>query len=144
VSGERLRDGSHNKLFRELAEANSTLLCGFNVEDYFPALVKPGVVKRMLCAKARQVNRRWDELLDKLIDAHASAPPSERGEESDFIDVLLSVQQEYNLTRDHIKAQLVVITTLSVSNYLSLSTFDHNIIFICGSARSVLLKKITT
>lgn len=49
-------------------------------------------------------------MLNKLIDAHASRPVAERnnGEESDFIVGLLSVQDEYNLTRDDIKAQLVV------------------------------------
>jgi hypothetical protein len=73
--------------------------------------VKLDMVKRMVCAKAQKVNKRWDELLDKLIDDHANATRSESqhvDEESDFIDLLLSVQQEYKLTRDHIKAQLVV------------------------------------
>ncbi|PUZ49759.1 hypothetical protein GQ55_6G004300 [Panicum hallii var. hallii] len=109
VSGKFFREEGRNRLFRELVEANSSLIGGFNVEDYFPALVKLDVVKRMVCAKARKVNRMWDELLDKLIDDHASRPAPERdGEESDFIDVLLSVQQEYKLTRDHIKAQLAI------------------------------------
>ncbi|CAL5008732.1 unnamed protein product [Urochloa decumbens] len=108
VSGSYPRDESTNALFRELTEANSTLLGGFNLDDYFPALAKLGVVRRMLCAEAHKVNKRWDELLDRLIDAHERRPASERGEESDFIDVLLSLKEEYNLTRDHIKAQLVV------------------------------------
>ncbi|TKW08058.1 hypothetical protein SEVIR_6G003900v4 [Setaria viridis] len=110
VSGKFFREEGRNKLFRELVEANSSLIGGFNVEDYFPALVKLGIVKRMVCAKAHRVNKMWDDLLEKLIDDHASRPPaSERdGEETDFIDVLLSVQQEYRLTRDHIKAQLAI------------------------------------
>ncbi|CAO2177468.1 unnamed protein product [Urochloa humidicola] len=109
VSGKLFKEEGHNKLFRELVKINSTLLGGFNAEDYYPVLAKLDIIKRMLCAKAHRVNRRWDELLNKLIDSHASRPVSERnGEESDFIDVLLSVQHEYNLTRDHIKAQLVV------------------------------------
>ncbi|KAJ1282825.1 hypothetical protein BS78_03G081300 [Paspalum vaginatum] len=99
----------HNKLFRELVEANSSLIGGFNIEDYFPVLVKLDMVKRMVCAKALKVNKRWNELLDKLIDDHETRFDSQRGdEESDFIDVLLSIQQEYKLTRDHIKAQLVI------------------------------------
>ncbi|KAG2580934.1 indole-2-monooxygenase-like [Panicum virgatum] len=112
VSGKFFREEGRNRLFRELVEANSSLIGGFNVEDYFPALVKLEVVKRMVCAKARKVKGMWDELLEKLIDDHASRlPAAERdgGEESsDFIDVLLSVQQEYKLTRDHIKAQLAI------------------------------------
>ncbi|EES13191.1 hypothetical protein BDA96_07G003600 [Sorghum bicolor] len=109
VSGKFFREEGRNKLFRELVEANSSLIGGFNVEDYFPVLVKLDIIKRMVCAKAQKVNKMWDDLLNTLIDDHASRPASERdGEESDFIDVLLSLQQEYNLTRDHIKAQLVV------------------------------------
>ena len=109
VSGKFFREEGRNTLFRELLEANSSLIGGFNVEDYFPVLVKLDIIKRMVCAKAQKVNKMWDILLDMLIDDHASKPASERdGEESDFIDVLLSLQQEYNLTRDHIKAQLVV------------------------------------
>jgi hypothetical protein len=109
VSGKLFRKQGHNKLFRELVEANSSLVGGFNLEDYFPVLVKLDVIKRMVCAKAQKVNKMWDELLNSLIDEHASRPVSEQGgKDSDFIDVLLSIQQEYNLTKDHIKAQLEV------------------------------------
>ncbi|CAL5009397.1 unnamed protein product [Urochloa decumbens] len=109
VSGKIFKEEGRNRLLRELGEINSALLGGFNVEDYFPVLAKLDIVKRILCAKAQDVNKRWDELLNKLIHAHESRLVSERdGEESDFIDVLLSVQQEYNLTRDSIKAQLVI------------------------------------
>jgi cytochrome P450 len=111
VAGKSFRKQGHNKLFRELVDANSSLIGGFNLEDHFPALVKLDIIKRMVCAKARRLNRMWDDLLDSLIDDHARKPASEDdGEDSDFIDVLLSIQQEYNLTRDHIKAQLAVRT----------------------------------
>jgi len=89
------REEGRNKLFQELVEANSSLLGGFNVVDYFPVLVKLDMIKRIVCAKAQNVKNIYD---------HASMTASE----SDFIDVLLSLQQEYKLTRDHIKAQLVV------------------------------------
>ncbi|KAM0882549.1 hypothetical protein ACQ4PT_032241 [Festuca glaucescens] len=46
VSGKSFRKQGHNKLFRELVEANSSLIGGFNLEDYFPALVKLDVIKR--------------------------------------------------------------------------------------------------
>ncbi|KAF8724581.1 hypothetical protein HU200_020846 [Digitaria exilis] len=109
VSGKFYREEGRNELFRELIEANSSLMGGFNLEDYFPDLVKLDMIKRMVCAKAQKVNKRWNELLDKLIDEHERRLASQRGdEESDFIDVLLSIQQEYKLTRDHIKAQLEI------------------------------------
>ncbi|CAM0908025.1 unnamed protein product [Alopecurus aequalis] len=106
VCGNSFRKQGHNKLFRDLVEANSSLIGGFNIEDYFPALVKLDFIKRMVCAKARRVNKMWDDLLDSLIDDHGGRPAS--SDDSDFIHVLLSVQQEYNLTRDHIKAQLEI------------------------------------
>jgi hypothetical protein len=64
------------------------------------------MVRRVVCAKAVKQKKRWDELLDDLIDKHAGQAVTE--EEADFIDVLLSVQDEYNLTRDNIKAILIV------------------------------------
>ncbi|CAL5009396.1 unnamed protein product [Urochloa decumbens] len=108
VSGKFFREGGRNRLFRELVEANSSLIGGFNLEDYFPALVKMDMIKRMVCAKARRVNAMWDQLLDKLIDDHAKNHKHTAEDTDDFIDVLLSVQHEYNLTRDHIKAQLAI------------------------------------
>ncbi|CAO2205438.1 unnamed protein product [Urochloa humidicola] len=111
VSGKFFREEGRNRLFRELVEANSSLIGGFNLEDYFPALVKTDLVKRMVCAKARRVNAMWDQLLDKLIDDHAAAMSKSMpaaDDTADFIDVLLSVQHEYKLTRDHIKAQLAI------------------------------------
>ncbi|KAL6653046.1 hypothetical protein ACP70R_011971 [Stipagrostis hirtigluma subsp. patula] len=108
VSGKLLNKEGRNRLFRELTEANSKLLGGFNLEDLFPTLARLGVVRRVLCAKAKRVNRRWDNLLDKLIDDHASSSGMNHvNDASDFIDVMLSVQQEYGLTRDNIKALLV-------------------------------------
>ena len=109
VSGKLFREQGHNKLFRELVEANSLLLGGFNLEDCFPMLVKLDIIKRMVCAKARKVNKMWDDLLNNLIDEHVRKPTSGHdNEEYDFINVLLSIQQEYNLTSDHIKAQMAV------------------------------------
>ena len=109
VAGKSFRKQGHNKLFRELVEANSSLIGGFNLEDYLPVLFKLDFIKKMFCAKAQKVNKMWDELLNSLIDEPASRPTSEQGgDDSVFIDVLLSIQQEYNLTRDHIKAQLEV------------------------------------
>nr|BAJ96133.1 predicted protein [Hordeum vulgare subsp. vulgare] len=110
VSGKLFRKQGHNKLFRELIDANALLIGGFNLEDYFPKLVKLDIIKRMVCAKARKVNKMWDDLLNNLIDEHASKLTllEHNKEENDFIDVLLTIQHEYNLTRDHIKAQLAV------------------------------------
>ncbi|PAN42279.1 hypothetical protein PAHAL_8G166600 [Panicum hallii] len=105
VLGRLPREEGRNKLFRELFKTNSKLLSGFNLDDYFPSLARLDMVRRVVCAKAVKQKKRWDELLDDLIDKHAGQAVTE--EEADFIDVLLSVQDEYNLTRDNIKAILI-------------------------------------
>ncbi|CAN6275311.1 unnamed protein product [Urochloa humidicola] len=110
VSGKLfMEEGRRNKLFRELTEANSKLLGGFNLEDYFPSMGRLGVVRRVVCAKAEKVSKRWDDLLDRLIDGHDNKSVANHGDDkiSDLIDVLLSIQQQYGLTRDNVKAILV-------------------------------------
>ena len=99
-----------SKLFRELTDVNAGLLGGFNVLDFLPSLGRIELVRKMACATALRVRKRWDLLLDKLIDDHAAKTGSRREDEAeqDFIDVSLSLQQEYGFTRDHIKAILIV------------------------------------
>jgi hypothetical protein len=110
VSGKLFKEEGRNKLFRELTDANSKLLGGFNLEDYFPSMARLGVVRRVVCAKAEKVIKRWGNFLDTLIAGHVSKSLVNHGDGkiSDYIDVLLSVEQEYGLTRDNIKAILVV------------------------------------
>ncbi|RLM68853.1 hypothetical protein C2845_PM17G09700 [Panicum miliaceum] len=103
--GRLPREEGRNKLFRELFKTNSKLLSGFNLDDFFPSLARLDMVSRVLCAKAVKQRKRWDKLLDDLIDKRAGKAVTE--EEADFIDVLLSVQDEYNLPRDNIKAILM-------------------------------------
>jgi hypothetical protein len=115
VSGKFFRTEGRNKLFRELIEANSALVGGFNLEDYFPSLAKVlHLLNRFACSSAKTVHKRWDELLEAIISDHErNSMHQENGTddlgESDFIDVLLAVQQEFRgITRDHIKAILMV------------------------------------
>uniref|UniRef100_A0A8R7TR08 Uncharacterized protein n=1 Tax=Triticum urartu TaxID=4572 RepID=A0A8R7TR08_TRIUA len=66
-----LKDGQ-SKLFGELIKDTSRLLGGFNLEEYFPAVGRVGVLKKAVCAKAERVRNRWADLLDKVIDDHVS------------------------------------------------------------------------
>ncbi|TKW02483.1 hypothetical protein SEVIR_8G246830v4 [Setaria viridis] len=102
VTGRLPREQGRNQLFRELLETNAKLLGGFNLDDYFPSLARLDLVS----AKAVKHRKIWDDLLDSLIDKHKTKPVDGEDEE-DFIDVLLSVQQEYGLTRDNVKAILM-------------------------------------
>lgn len=105
VLGRLPREAGRNKMFRELLEINSKLLGGFILTDFFPSLARLD----MASGKAVKQKKIWDDLLDDLIDKHASKTVMDE-DEQDFIDVLLSVQQEYGLTKDNIKAILMVCT----------------------------------
>lgn len=61
------------------------------------------------------MRKRWDELLDRVIDDHEGKLVEQQ--EPDFIEVLLSHQHEYGLTRDHLKAMLIVTIENSIENY---------------------------
>jgi len=107
------RNEGPSKLFRQLIVDTSPLLGGFNVEEFFPFLARFGVLSKVVRAKSERLRRRWDELLEQLIDDHerqydAAAASDQKGEDDDFIHVLLSVRQEYGLTREHTKAILIV------------------------------------
>lgn len=107
VSGKFFRKEGRSKIFQDLINENSRLLGGFNVEEYFPALGRVGLLGRAICAKAERARNRWADLLDKVIDDHLSKEKSTSDmKDGDFVDILLSIQQEYDLTREHMKALL--------------------------------------
>ncbi|KAL6652937.1 hypothetical protein ACP70R_011862 [Stipagrostis hirtigluma subsp. patula] len=118
VAGRSFRVQGRDRVFRELIDAGVALLGGFNLENFYPGLAKVagGLLMWPVRRKAERLRARWDELLDKLIDEHmtgvAGAPASHKDgggddqQETDFIHVLLSVQEEYGLTRDSIKGIL--------------------------------------
>lgn len=118
IVGKHLREEGRNELFRELIEINVSLQGGFNLEDLFPRLATVDVLSWVICAKARRMSKRWDDLLDKIIDEHAAAKSSslvprhhaddEQQDTGNLIDVLLSQQEHYGLTRDNVKAILMV------------------------------------
>jgi len=108
-----------SKLLRQLIVDTSPLLGGFNVEEFFPFLARFGVLSKVVRAKSERLRKRWDELLDGLIDDResmyepmaAAAPVSEselKDEDQDFIHILLSVRDEYGLSRESMKAILLV------------------------------------
>ncbi|TVU13868.1 hypothetical protein EJB05_37299, partial [Eragrostis curvula] len=112
VAGRSFRVEGRDRVFRELIDEGMALLGGFNLENFYPGLaeVAGGVLVWPPRRKAQRVRRRWDELLDKLIDEHAREVPGGAPsvhEDSDFIHVLLSVKEEYGLTRETIKGILV-------------------------------------
>ncbi|KAF8697116.1 hypothetical protein HU200_036107 [Digitaria exilis] len=100
-----------DKKFKSVMEDSMAALGGFNLENFYPGLAKVagGVLMWPVRRKGEKLRDRWDEVLDKVIDGHASmaaaAGASER-HESDFTDVLLSVKEEYGITRNGMKGIL--------------------------------------
>ncbi|KAF0897568.1 hypothetical protein E2562_039187 [Oryza meyeriana var. granulata] len=69
-----------------------------------------------MCAKAERLKKRWDEQLEKLIDDHENDCNFDLmcgQSDDDFVNILLSVRQEYGLTREDVKessAQVIELT----------------------------------
>jgi hypothetical protein len=111
VSGKFFREGGRNELFGELIAGQAAAFAGFNLEDCFPSLAKVGLLRRVALAKVSRLKKRWDDMLDKIIDDHATNSPSQHQQDQmdrDLIHVILSLQDEYNLTRDNVRAILMV------------------------------------
>lgn len=114
VMGKSFRSEGRNKLLRELVRDTSPLLGGFNVEEFFPFLARFGVLSKVVRTKSERLRRRWDELLDGLIEdceskyESAAAASDPKDDDDDFMHVMLSVRQEYGLTREQMKGILLV------------------------------------
>ncbi|CAL4992554.1 unnamed protein product [Urochloa decumbens] len=116
VSSKFFRAGGRNKLFqiRELIEVNSTLSARIILESYYPSLaILLGLFAWFLGNKAADTHKRWDELLENMICDHERrsfnhwGESDEQEQSANFIDVMLCVQQEYGITRDSIKDNLL-------------------------------------
>jgi cytochrome P450 len=117
-------DGRHSA-FQEIINSQVVLIAGFNLDDCFPCLARVGVLARVLFAKVFSLKKKWDVLLDEIITEHAAklasaqeerrdkvddddGQMSQEEDDADFVHVLLSLQQEYRLTRQQVKSILVV------------------------------------
>ncbi|KAL2346969.1 hypothetical protein Fmac_000969 [Flemingia macrophylla] len=94
--------------FQKMLDDHHELMGGFNVGDFFPSLE---FLNGLTGLKSRlQDNfRRFDKLLDQILNEHMSANKVE--EHKDLVDVLLEVQKngsdDMPLTTDNIKAVIL-------------------------------------
>ena len=126
VVGRSFRVDGLDKVFKEAMDASMAVLGGFNLENFYPGLAKVagGVLMWPGRRKAERLRDQWDEVLDKVIDQHASMAAASH--ESDFTHVMLSVQEEYGLTRDGIKGILSVSSEPTfIIGYFVLSQFPE-------------------
>ncbi|TVU14581.1 hypothetical protein EJB05_38056, partial [Eragrostis curvula] len=93
VMGKHFRNKGLDTQLQELIGDTSPLIGGFNVEEFFPFLARFGVLSKAVRVKSERVKRRWDKLLDELLQEH-EALASDHKDRDDFIHVLLSVRQE--------------------------------------------------
>ncbi|XP_072971856.1 indole-2-monooxygenase-like [Typha angustifolia] len=110
VSGKFYRKEGRNDMFRELIEKSSALISGFHFEDFFPVLYWLDFISGF-ASKAKKIAKKWDDVLEEVIKEHCNSNRlKDSMQESDFVDVLLSLQNdlhiEFGLTKEHIKAIL--------------------------------------
>ncbi|XP_072974228.1 indole-2-monooxygenase-like [Typha angustifolia] len=111
VSGKFTKEGGRNILFRELIERTVEIFGGFNLVDYFPRSAWVDFFSGF-SSRTRKLAKRWDDVLEDVIKEHTmNRVKNNRQENRDFVDVLLSLeddlQMEYGLTKDHLKALLL-------------------------------------
>ncbi|CAL4985990.1 unnamed protein product [Urochloa decumbens] len=124
VLGAAHRKDGRNTLFREMTMTNVDLLVGFNLENYIPRWPLADVLSRLVCYKVTRHLKKWDALLEEVIQEHVHSGKQSGDKEensADFIHVLLALQEEYGLTDDNVKSLLMNIFEAAIeTSYLVL------------------------
>ncbi|KAF6164651.1 hypothetical protein GIB67_032879 [Kingdonia uniflora] len=97
--GTKNEDG--NKAISEMAREVSTLFGALCFEDLYPSLGWVDVLTG-LRSRFRKLSRKIDIYLEQVIDEHIRKR-EEDDSKKDLLDLLLKIQVDSNLTREHIK-----------------------------------------
>ncbi|XP_064944631.1 cytochrome P450 71A1-like [Musa acuminata AAA Group] len=112
VSRKFNREEGRNVVFGELIREFSVLLGKFYVGDYFPWLGWLDVLFGSM-ERTKKTKKRWDDLVDGVIQEHEDRSAEGDDGERDYVDVLLSLREDRGgnhalLTPQTIKALLMV------------------------------------
>ena len=101
-TGEGSEMGDFNRVFRE----TQAMFVAFFVADFIPWL---GWIDKVNGQHARLEKNFYelDDFYEKVIEEHLD-PKRDKLEQEDFVYVLIHVRKDLNLTRDNIKAILMV------------------------------------
>ncbi|KAI3817099.1 hypothetical protein L1987_10887 [Smallanthus sonchifolius] len=87
-------------VFKTVIDKSMEATGTFNLADYVPMLAPfdlQGLTKRF-----KSLSKELDEMLETLIDEHEKTSKSPNRDQMDFIDILLSLKQEYSNTHDEL------------------------------------------
>ncbi|KAJ8620026.1 hypothetical protein MRB53_028555 [Persea americana] len=111
--GKSYIGGAEKSDFHKVFEETEAVLVAFFFSDFIPQL---GWIDKLTGLKARLEKNFFDldAFHERVIDEHLD-PKRPRLEHQDFVDVLIQVQEDHNLTRDHIKGVLTNILLAGTS-----------------------------
>ncbi|KAF6159841.1 hypothetical protein GIB67_032925 [Kingdonia uniflora] len=97
-----------NSRFGEISRDVVTLMSTFSFQDFFPVL---GWIDSLtgLREKVRNVYQEIDTYFEKVIEEHISKSQQDDSKK-DFLDLLLHGQVEHKISRDNIKALLMMVS----------------------------------
>ena len=125
ISGKYFREEGRTDVICKLIEENIIILGKFSISDFLPSLGWLDVIFGV-GGMAKRVAKRWDRVLDEIIDDHADRS-KEMEEKTDFINVLLALQKdenmEFSLSREIIKAILQVTIRILVTQVMACNSW---------------------
>ncbi|KAG0484190.1 hypothetical protein HPP92_008269 [Vanilla planifolia] len=112
------------KLLAEMIHVNTVYFVKAFAEDYFPSLRWMDVLLG-LEGKLKRHHKKWDAVLDAMIEEHISSSEERGSKGISFLDVLLDVQKKdfssvIHLTKEHIKAILLVMIAAGTDSSFAL------------------------
>ncbi|CAN1795800.1 2-methylbutanal oxime monooxygenase [Linum perenne] len=103
------------------------MLSGFHAEDFFPTVGKFIDTLTGALAKRERTFQNLDAYFEKVLDQHLD-PKREKTEHEDIVDVLIGLMKDqtasFQITRDHLKAILMVVTILYCAQNIFVGGID--------------------